>query len=74
MAALRTQLGDIREHLESESDPTVTTATLVALEQAGSMIGALQIGCCAPNRLPLYARMLDQLTRIQIEISRPHPA
>ena len=75
MVALRNQLDQVRELLPlASTDETGAAATLAALEQAGAMIGALQIGCCAPNRLPLYARMLDQLTKIQIEINRTLPA
>jgi hypothetical protein len=40
------------------------------LEDAGSQLGSLQIGCCAPSRMPLYADMLENLTDIQISVSR----
>ncbi len=40
------------------------------LEDAGSQVGWLQIGCCAENRLPLYARILEDLTRVQMEANR----
>lgn len=43
---------------------------IALLETAGAQIGALQIGCCAPNRLPLYAEMLAQLTAVQLEVNR----
>lgn len=71
MAALRTKLDGVRELLPAApTDAPSGDAALSALEQAGAMIGALQVGCCAPDRLPLYTRMLDQLTEIQIGINR----
>ncbi len=70
MAALCSQLDSVRELLPAaSSDTSIAAATLAALEEAGAMIGALQVGCCTPNRLPLYTRMLDQLTKIQIAIN-----
>ena len=75
MIALREQLDQVRKLLPAaSSDASAAGATLAVLEEAGAMVGALQIGCCAPNRLPLYARMLDRLTKIQIEINRTQPA
>lgn len=74
MATLRTKLDGVRELLaEAPTDAVPGHAALSALEQAGAMIGALQVGCCAPDRLPLYTRMLDQLTEIQIGINRSLP-
>lgn len=74
MATLRTKLDGVRELLaEAPTDAVPGDAALSGLEQAGAMIGALQVGCCAPDRLPLYTRMLDQLTEIQIGINRSLP-
>ena len=36
------------------------------LEDAGSQVGSLQVGCCAPGRLPLYADVLEALTRARL--------
>ncbi len=36
--------------------------TFEELKEAGSQIGWLQIGCCAPDRLPLYHTLLEGLT------------
>lgn len=40
------------------------------LEEAGGQVGRLQIGCCAPNRLPLYSRILEDLTTVQLTLDR----
>ena len=52
------------------SDPSTAEAAITQLEEAGSQIGSLQVGCCAPNRLPLYARMLEDLTTAQLSLNR----
>jgi len=36
--------------------------TFTELKDAGSQIGWLQVGCCAPDRLPLYHTLLEGLT------------
>ena len=36
------------------------------------MVGALQVGCCAPNRLPLYATLLEQLNVVQRHLAPMH--
>jgi hypothetical protein len=43
--------------------------TVSHLEDAGSQLGSLQVGCCAPSRMPLYARMLENLTDIQRSVA-----
>ncbi len=35
------------------------------LEDAGAQIGRLQVGCCAPDRMPLYASFLENLALAQ---------
>ncbi len=39
--------------------------TIAHIEDAGAQIGWLQVGCCAPNRLPLYRTLLEGLTTTQ---------
>lgn len=71
MAALAATIGRAEELVRIiPEDPTSASATFAALEDAGGQIGALQIGCCAPNRLPLYAEILEGLTKAQQGISR----
>lgn len=70
MAALQATLDEVRELLPRVTDAASGDAAISAVEQAGAMIGALQVGCCDAGRLPLYARMLEQLTDMQIGINR----
>lgn len=72
MAALGDRLETVRAAVAGDpaDRPAAVTATL---EEAGGMIGALQVGCCAPDRLPLYARMLAGLTTVQLELGRADP-
>ena len=43
---------------------------LVHLEEAGAQVGNLQVGCCTEARMPLYATLLEGLTRAQLSINR----
>lgn len=73
MAALATTLAKARIGLadieNGDHDQAVET-TIATLEDAGAQIGLLQVGCCAPSRLPLYHTMLDGLTTTQRSIKR----
>ena len=51
-------------------DPGTATAAIEYLEDAGAQVGRLQVGCCAPNRLPLYVDLLEGLTTAQLEVNR----
>jgi hypothetical protein len=42
---------------------------LIELEDAGAQVGRLQVGCCAPSRLPLYVDMLEGLTKAQLSVN-----
>ncbi len=44
--------------------------TMAQIEDAGGQIGWLQVGCCAPNRLPLYHTMLEELTATRRAIKK----
>ncbi len=74
--ARRPCMADLSETLAAirpEVTPELTAspeALFALLEDAGGQLGRLQVFCCAENRLPLYARMLDDLTRIQLETNR----
>ncbi len=71
MEKLAATLSAARERLatvataRSEAD-----ALMLTLEEAGSQLGRLQVGCCAPARLPLYARVLEDLTQVQLQVNR----
>lgn len=70
LAAARAQFGDFAGE-ESAADSIVAL-----LEETGSRIGRLQVGCCAPARMPLYADLLTSLTELQraanAEVGRGH--
>ena len=66
MAALADTLSSARAGiLELDGDHAGGDDTIVQLEDAGAQIGSLQVSCCAPSRLPLYAEMLTELTMAQ---------
>lgn len=44
--------------------------TIAQIDDAGAQIGWLQVGCCAPSRLPLYHTLLEGLTTTQRSIKR----
>lgn len=70
IAALASTVAQARSGLMT-LDGSVAVADLVLgyLEDAGGQTGVLQVGCCAPNRLPLYARVLENLTTAQRSIN-----
>ncbi|MCP3972876.1 MAG: hypothetical protein GY720_00115 [bacterium] len=71
MAKLSHTLSEVRAGIRGlDEDASGSTATLAHLEDAGAQIGSLQIGCCAPSRLPLYTEMLKELTGVQRTITR----
>lgn len=51
-------------------DPGAVDRVLALLEDAGGQTGRLQVGCCAPVRLPLYSRILDGLTTTRTIVAR----
>lgn len=67
MLALGSTLRSAREYLATiePGDAEATVKLIAQLEDAGAQIGSLQIDCCAPSRLPLYAEMLDTLNEVQ---------
>lgn len=60
-----------RERLQAvTADPGAADDLIAGLEEAGAQVGRLQIGCCAPGRLPLYARLLEDMTKVQLNVNR----
>ncbi len=66
IAAARRGLDDV----ENGDHHDAVTTTIAHLEDAGSQIGWLQVGCCAPNRLPLYHTLLEGLTTTQRSVKK----
>lgn len=71
LAALGTTLTEIEFAAARPEGVTPETATTL-LTAAGSMVGALQVGCCAPNRMPLYTTLLTQLNVLQQHLAPMH--
>jgi hypothetical protein len=71
MRAIAETLAQARSGMERiDQDPAAAEVTLAHLEDIGAQVGRLQVGCCAPNRLPLYADMLEGLTTAQLAVNR----
>ena len=71
MVEIEESLATIRAQLELIRERKIGIDTLgSALEDTGARIGRLQVGCCAPARMPLYAEALRGLTDIQLALSR----
>lgn len=64
MADLRATIDEAASNLDTVTEDH-GSKLIANLESAGGQIGTLQVTCCAPSRLPLYARMLDDLTKVQ---------
>jgi hypothetical protein len=66
MKQLAGTLAIARTELAEPRDETVDVASVIrVLESAGSQLGRLQVGCCAPARMPLYSQALDTLMEMQ---------
>jgi hypothetical protein len=70
MAALAATISTARSALESFAAGGEAEPVTEALLDAGARVGRLQIGCCAPDRLPLYNRILESLTLAQLTVDR----
>ncbi|MDF1596022.1 MAG: hypothetical protein P1T08_07995 [Acidimicrobiia bacterium] len=71
MKALAHTLTEARAGLHrTDDDPAAADVALVHLEDAGAQVGRLQVGCCTPDRLPLYAGLLEGLATAQLTLNR----
>lgn len=68
MERLAATLDEARRGLH-ESAADGGAALFAALTDAGAQIGVLQVMCCTETRLPLYHRLLDQLTAVQLAVA-----
>lgn len=70
MAALAATLTSARSLIEgTAADPTLVGRAVAELEEAGAQVGRLQVGCCAPSRMPLYVTILGGLTESQLRLN-----
>ena len=71
MKRLGETLAEARRDIANvNADPGTATTAIEHLGDAGAQVGRLQVGCCAPNRLPLYVDLLEGLTTAQLEVNR----
>lgn len=70
MTAIADDLAVLRRSLSDFSGAQPEADTIIfAMEATGARIGRLQVGCCAPARMPLYADLLTSLTELQREVN-----
>lgn len=71
METLAATLEAARSNLEGIEQNNESGATVIAmLEDAGAQLGYLQVSCCVPGRMKLYAEALERLTKAQRGIRR----
>ncbi|HSJ28295.1 MAG TPA: hypothetical protein VLB67_08785 [Acidimicrobiia bacterium] len=64
LASARAQLAD------AAHDAEVAGEVVAILQDAGAQLGHLQVDCCAPARMKLYATTLENLSKIQRLLKR----
>ncbi|MDH5504870.1 MAG: hypothetical protein OEY98_12705 [Acidimicrobiia bacterium] len=70
MIELAKTLSEARRRLDAvPSNPGLAGEAIAHLESAGAQVGRLQVGCCAPNRMPLYVTLLAALSEAQLRLS-----
>lgn len=70
MIELAETLGEARRQLdEVPSNPAWARQAIAHLESAGAQVGRLQVGCCAPARMPIYVKILAALTEAQLRLN-----
>jgi hypothetical protein len=69
MAAIEDSLAVIRQDIATD-DPDVLHRSLDNLADIGARLGFLQVGCCAPVRMPLYADALRHLNNVQLGLTQ----
>ena len=77
MSAIAADLAGLRASLTGDGEGHADLDVLIArMEATGGRIGRLQVGCCAPARMPLYADLLQFLTdlprNLNAEAGRGH--
>jgi hypothetical protein len=70
MLAVKATIESVRAELDALGDePEAADRALASLMDIGAQIGYLQVGCCAPARMPLYADALNHLSVAQLSIN-----
>lgn len=69
MLAIKESIASARGDLENvDHDAAAVDRSIATLVDIGGELGRLQVECCAPARMPLYADALKQLTTVQLGI------
>lgn len=75
MEALAATLGEARRTLGRIGDSDGSAgAALTQLEDARAQVRRLRVGCCAPDRLPYYSLILEELAQIHTTVGGIAPA
>jgi len=70
MHAVKETIESVRVELDALGDEAeAADRALASLMDIGAQIGYLQVGCCAPARMPLYADALNHLSVAQLSIN-----
>ena len=69
MQAIEESLVRTRPRLSAGITDETGGDLLGSLKAIGSQLGGLQVECCAPARMPLYAEALERLTATQWSIN-----
>jgi hypothetical protein len=73
MEHLQTTLTTARDGVAGlGGSPDAARSVIAHIEGAGAQLGSLQVACCAPARIPLYAAALESLGRAQRLITRTY--
>ena len=70
LAGIESELAEARSSLLGVPADSSLEDVLLTLTAIGSQVGTLQVECCAPARMPLYAETLENLTATQWSINQ----
>ncbi len=70
MQRLGSTLDEARAALGVVTDEPSAQELFTRLEDMGGQLGRLQVSCCTPKRMPLYADLLVHLTDAQLAVNR----
>lgn len=72
MSRLGETLKGARSQLTESDSPSEAIEVIARLADAGAQLGGLQVECCAPSRMPLYAGMLEHLMVAQRAVTKAY--
>lgn len=69
LALIRVGVTELGSDALEPTEPSAADAVLATIADTGAAVGKLQVTCCAPARMPHYARLLAQLTDVQLFVN-----